>query len=215
MPGLDFEARFRREGEILVRLEHPNIARLLDAGSSGEGIPYFVPEYVEGVACTEWAGAKGRGLRTILESFTQVCDAVQFAHGNLIVHRDLKPSNILIDAGGTPHLLDFGISKFLGDSRGDQTATGFHAFSLNYASPEQILGRPATTADDVYSLGVLLYEMLTGGAPYRLAAMDLPEIVRFAGAAIHGEFGRYGGWIAELRRSNSLAARASGTEARK
>lgn len=181
-PGAGFEERFRRESEILGRLDHPGIARLLDAGTSDEGVPYFVMELVDGLPCTEWARAGNAARAEVVTLFLRICDAVQYAHGSLVVHRDLKPANVLVDAAGHPHLVDFGIARMLDGAQGEQTRTGFRAFSLNYASPEQILGKPATTSDDVYALGVILYELITGQPAYRLSAKELPEILRFAEA---------------------------------
>ncbi len=180
VPGAAFEERFRREGDILARLIHPNIARLLDAGTTPEGLSYIVMEYVEGHACNDWCQKRSTSIAETVRLFLRICETVQFAHGHLIVHRDLKPSNIIVDVAGEPHLVDFGIARLLDGAVDDNTRTGFRAFSLNYASPEQLLGKPATTADDVYALGVLLYELLTGQPPYRLATMELPEILRFA-----------------------------------
>ncbi|MEP6633695.1 MAG: serine/threonine-protein kinase [Luteimonas sp.] len=163
--------RFTRERQILARLEHPHIARLLDAGISGDNQPYLALEYVEGEAITDWCHARALELDKRLRLFLQVCEAVSHAHANLIVHRDLKPSNILVTALDEVRLLDFGIAKLLdsADQAPDNTRTGLRAaFTLHYAAPEQIRGEPVTTMTDVYSLGVVLYELLTDAKPYRL-----------------------------------------------
>jgi eukaryotic-like serine/threonine-protein kinase len=169
--GMDTELvvrRFRQERQILAGLEHPNIARLLDGGVSESGQPYFVMEHVEGAAITAFCREHVLSLRERLELFLSVCEAVGYAHRNLVVHRDLKPSNILVTADGTPKLLDFGVAKLLrSDDEAGNTLTraGQHAFTPEYASPEQLAGDPITTASDVYSLGVILYELLTGQRP--------------------------------------------------
>lgn len=162
--------RFRRERQILARLEHPGIARLLDGGTTSRGTPYFVMEYVEGKLLLDYCDEMGLGIRARLELFLKVCEAVEYAHERLIVHRDLKASNILVDAKGQPKLLDFGIAKVLEPDESGQltlTQTGMRQFTPDYASPEQIRGDQVTTATDVYSLGVLLYELLTGRRPLR------------------------------------------------
>ena len=162
--------RFSREREILARLQHPNIARLLDAGIGDGDRPYLVLEYVEGVPITEYCQVHALPVEARLRLFLQVCAAVSHAHANLIVHRDLKPSNMLVAEGHDVRLLDFGIAKLL-DHDGGQTAhprTEVRAFTLHYAAPEQIRGEPVSTLTDVYSLGVVLYELLTGEKPYRL-----------------------------------------------
>ncbi|GAB3338642.1 hypothetical protein GCM10027359_15090 [Marilutibacter aestuarii] len=172
-PGLtsnDLRLRFTREREILARLAHPNIARLLDAGISADGLPYLALEYVDGTPITDYCREYRVPLAQRLQMFRQICDAVSHAHANLIVHRDLKPSNILVTPAGEVRLLDFGIAKLL-DSEApapEQTGTGMRAFTLHYAAPEQIRGEPVTTMTDVYSLGVVLYELLTASKPYRL-----------------------------------------------
>jgi len=172
-PGLvepNLRLRFNREREILARLAHPHIARLLDAGVSHDGQPYLALEYIEGEPITDWCRARLVSLETRLKLFAQVCAAVSHAHANLIVHRDLKPSNIMVTPAGEVRLLDFGIAKLL-DSEGpppEQTRTGVRAFTLHYAAPEQIRGEAVTTMTDVYSLGVVLHELLSGARPYRL-----------------------------------------------
>jgi len=161
--------RFRTERQILAVLEHPNIARLLDGGTTADGLPYLVMEYIEGVRLDRYCDEHEFECRERVELFLEVCDAVAFAHRALIVHRDLKPGNILVTEDGAPKLLDFGIAKLLdaeaipgGD---DLTRTGLRPMSPGYASPEQIRGRPITTGSDVYSLGVVLYRLLTGRLP--------------------------------------------------
>src|SRR6476469_1456932 len=172
-PGLtdqNLRLRFARERQILARLAHPHIAGLLDAGVSSAGIPYLALEYVEGEPITQYWQRLDVPLDARLRMFRQVCAAVSHAHANLVVHCDLKPSNILVTKDGQVRLLDFGIAKLLdgGGPRIDHTRTGARAFTLHYAAPEQIRGAPVTTMTDVYSLGVVLYELLTGSKPYRL-----------------------------------------------
>ncbi len=172
-PGLadpNLRLRFSREREILARLAHPNIARLLDAGIGSEGQPYLALEYVEGVPITDYCQTHGLSVETRVKLFLQVCEAVSHAHANLIVHRDLKPSNILVTTSGDVRLLDFGIAKLLDDPEPAPAhpRTEVRAFTLHYAAPEQVRGEPVTTMTDVYSLGVVLYELLAGTKPYRL-----------------------------------------------
>jgi serine/threonine protein kinase len=165
--------RFQAERQILARLDHPNIARLLDAGTTEDGLPYFIMDYIVGVPVTRFAVAQKLSTRQRLELFLKICTAVEFAHRNLVVHRDIKPSNILANAEGEPKLLDFGIAKPLVDRAGDadQTGTQFRPMTRDYAAPEQVLGEAVTTATDVYALGVLLYRLLCGRMPYRRAAL--------------------------------------------
>ncbi|MBL8257582.1 serine/threonine-protein kinase [Pseudoxanthomonas japonensis] len=172
-PGLadpNLRLRFTREREILARLEHRNIARLLDAGIGGEGQPYLALEYVEGVSITDYCQANNISLEERLSLFLQICEAVSHAHANLIVHRDLKPSNILVTPSGDVRLLDFGIAKLLDDSEPAPVhpRTEVRAFTLHYAAPEQVRGELVTTMTDVYSLGVVLYELIANTKPYRL-----------------------------------------------
>ena len=157
---------FRRERRILARLEHPNIARFLDSGTTEEGLPYAVMEYVEGTPVTDYCDTLRLGIRKRLGIFLKICAAVQAAHQNLIVHRDLKPGNILVTDSGEPKLLDFGIAKLLDLSRvGETTQTQDRFLTPDYASPEHLAGELITTASDVYSLGLLLYSFLTGCLP--------------------------------------------------
>ncbi len=165
--GLDTDeimGRFLRERQILARLEHPAIARLLDGGVSDDGRPYFAMEYVDGAPITVHCDRLRLTLEQRLTLFIAVCEAVQYAHANLVVHRDLKPSNILVDAGGRPKLLDFGIAKLLSDEAGSTapTRSGWYAMTPEYAAPEQLRGEAVTTATDVYALGLILYELLSG-----------------------------------------------------
>ena len=170
-PGLadnDLRLRFTREREILGRLAHPHIARLLDAGISANGLPYLALERVDGIPVTDYCRQHRVDLDGRLEMFFQVCDAVSHAHANLIVHRDLKPSNILVTPAGEVRLLDFGIAKLLDlELAPERTRTGTRAFTLHYAAPEQLRGEPVSTMTDVYSLGVVFHELLAGSRPYR------------------------------------------------
>jgi serine/threonine protein kinase len=170
-------ARFKSERQMLATLEHPNIARLLDGGSTEEGTPYFAMELVEGQPLYEYCDSHKLDTSDRLRLFLEICSAVQYAHQRLIVHRDLKPGNILVTAEGKPKLLDFGIAKILdaAPESNESTATIFRFLTPEYASPEQVRGQPVTTASDVYSLGLLLYEMLTGHRPYGAAARDAPH----------------------------------------
>jgi tetratricopeptide (TPR) repeat protein len=156
--------RFRQERQILAALEHPNIARLLDGGATADGLPYLVMEYVEGTPIDEYC--RGLSIAARLRLFLQLCDAVQYAHRNLIIHRDIKPANVLVTAAGVPKLLDFGIAKLTSSEELRADATVTRLMTPDYASPEQLLGKPVTTATDVYSLGVLLFEILTGARPF-------------------------------------------------
>ena len=160
--------RFSQERRLLARLEHPGIARLLDGGVMDDGQPFLAMEYVEGRRIDEWCDARRLSLNERIGLFLKVCDAVEFAHRNLVIHRDIKPANILVTADGTPKLLDFGIARII--EEGGQvlaTATAAHALTLAYASPEQIEQQPLTTGADVYSLGVVLYQLLAGRRPYQ------------------------------------------------
>jgi len=183
--GMDTDfvlSRFRHERQILAGLEHAHIARLLDGGTTEDGLPYFVMEYVEGQAITHYCETKRLSVPERLRLFRLVCSAVQYAHQNLVVHRDLKPSNILVSVEGAPKLLDFGIAKLLhpelSPEAPTQTATGMRLMTPDYASPEQVRGLPITTASDIYSLGVVLYELLTGERPYQFKNYSPPEIER-------------------------------------
>jgi serine/threonine-protein kinase len=162
--------RFRHERQTLANLDHPNIARLLDGGTTSEGLPYFVMEYVEGEPLDEYCRSRTLGESDRLRLFRTVCGAVEVAHRNLVVHRDLKPDNILVTAEGVPKLLDFGIAKLLGAGEdGVVTRDTDRLLTLQYASPEQLRGEPVSTATDVFSLGVMLYELLSGVHPFERA----------------------------------------------
>jgi eukaryotic-like serine/threonine-protein kinase len=174
--------RFRRERQILASLDHPNIAALLDGGSTEDGLPYFVMEYIEGQPIHRYCAEKKLSVNERLRLVEQVCAAVAYAHRKQIVHRDLKPGNILVTEGGVVKLLDFGIAKLLdteliGDTL-EATATAMRLMTPEYASPEQVRGLPVTPASDVYSLGVLMYELLTGHRPYRLNSRAPHELAR-------------------------------------
>lgn len=176
--GLDapiVNQRFLAERQILARLEHPNIARLYEGGTAADGRPYFVLEYIEGQPIDRWCDVRKASLTERLELFLKVCDAVAYAHRNLVVHRDIKPGNILVDAAGQPKLLDFGIAKVLDPSslpfEAEATRTAQRAMTPGYASPEQISGGVITTATDVFSLGVLLYKLLTGQLPRQFPSL--------------------------------------------
>ena len=174
-------ARFRNERHILASLEHPNIARLLDGGVSLEGIPYLVMEMVEGGTIHTYCDSHRLDTTERLRLFLQICNAVEYAHQRLIVHRDIKPSNILVNFEGVPKLLDFGIAKILNPAAVgavESTVTLFRLLTPGYASPEQIRGETITTASDVYSLGVILYEMLTGHSPHGVRTRNVEEIGR-------------------------------------
>jgi len=180
--AIEIVRRFRTERQILANLEHPHIAHLLDGGETEDARPYFVLEYIDGVAIDIYCWHHRLSLHERLKLFLAVASAVSYAHQNLIVHRDLKPSNILVTADGVPKLLDFGIAKILKPtaelSSAEVTVTGQAPMTPQYASPEQIRGEPITTAADVYGLGLLLYELLSEKRPYRLRGRTLLEVER-------------------------------------
>jgi serine/threonine protein kinase len=183
--GMDTDSivrRFRTERQILAGLDHPNIARLLDGGTTADGRPYLVMEFVDGAPLGEFADARQLDTAARLEIFLQVAAAVQYAHQNLVIHRDLKPANVLVTRDGVPKLLDFGIAKLLNPEMAGQTlaptAAGLQLMTPEYASPEQVRGETVTTASDVYSLGVLLYELLTGRRPYQITSRAVADIAR-------------------------------------
>ncbi len=182
MDSYDIIRRFRNERQILASLNHSNIARLLDGGTTQEGSPYFVMEYIEGLPLIDYCDAQHMSIAARLRLFQIICAAVQHAHQNLVVHRDLKPKNLLVTPDGEPKLLDFGIAKFLNPEMSAQTiaptATAVRVMTRDYASPEQVRGQPITTASDIYSLGVLLYKLLTGHHPYQFKTPLLDEMER-------------------------------------
>ena len=209
--GADLVARFRSERRMLASLEHPGIARLIDGGVAADGRPYFAMEYVEGEPILAYADAAGLNVEERLRLFLAVCDAVAYAHRRLIVHRDLKPTNILVteaDGAPEPKLLDFGIAKLLDAAEGDTgeglTRTGHYLMTPEYAAPEQVTGGPVSTTTDVYALGVLLFELLTGHRPYVFADRSPQAVARAVceqepgrpstvagrgGGGLHGETG--------------------------
>ncbi|MEO6588222.1 MAG: serine/threonine-protein kinase [Pyrinomonadaceae bacterium] len=173
--------RFQKERNILASLEHPNVARLLDAGTTDDKIPFIAMEYVEGLPVDDFCNKNNLDLNERLDLFRKVCATVSFAHRNLIVHRDLKPSNILITEDGMPKLLDFGISKILSsdyEQVNSATVTKLGAMTPSYASPEQLANKSVTTATDIYSLGVILYELLSGHRPFENKEKDFKEIYK-------------------------------------
>lgn len=174
--------RLKTERQILARLNHPNIAKLLDGGTAPDGTPFIVMEYIEGRPVDNYCDDERLSLEARVRLFRSVCSAVHYAHQNLIIHRDLKPSNILVTADGTPKLLDFGIAKLLDERQAMHTLAVTHAdyrmLTPDHASPEQIQGQPITTASDIYVLGILLYELLTGRRPFNVTAIRLSEIER-------------------------------------
>lgn len=182
--------RFRNERQILARLEHPNIARLIDGGATSGGMPYYVMEYVEGEPLNLYCESRRTPLRERVEIFLNACAAVHYAHRRMIIHRDLKPSNILVKQDGTPKLLDFGIAKWLDPEKNDPAAEttigGFRIVTPAYASPEQMRGEPATVRSDIYALGVILFELMAGrrpssapgGDPFELPAQGWDESTR-------------------------------------
>jgi non-specific serine/threonine protein kinase/serine/threonine-protein kinase len=181
--GMDSDAilrRFSNERQILASLDHPNIARLIDGGTSRDGQPYFVMECVRGENIVDFARNRTLGLSERLDLFREVCSAVSYAHQNLVIHRDLKPSNILVNTAGVPKLLDFGIAKLLKSENLAETMTRHAVFTPEYASPEQIRGENLTTSTDIYSLGAILYELLTGVRPFAFEDKNLGQILQTA-----------------------------------
>ncbi|HLM61108.1 MAG TPA: serine/threonine-protein kinase, partial [Pyrinomonadaceae bacterium] len=174
--------RFRQERQILAELNHPNIARLLDGGTTDGNLPYLIMEFVEGDTLLEYAQKNNLALEERLKLFEQICLAVEYAHRQNVLHRDLKPSNILVANDGTPKLLDFGIAKLTDDGANQEmtemTLTGKWLMTPEYASPEQVRGEPLTPASDVYSLGIILYNLLTDKAPYKFPSRAPHEISR-------------------------------------
>jgi non-specific serine/threonine protein kinase/serine/threonine-protein kinase len=178
-------ARFKNERQILAGLDHPNIAKLLDGGTADDGTPYFVMELIQGEPITTYCDRHHLSVGARLGLFLQVCSAVQYAHQRLIIHRDIKPSNILVTPDGIPKLLDFGIAKIVAsDSQSnaaEETLTAFRVLTPRYASPEQVIGETITTTSDVYSLGVVLYELLAGVSPYRGGSTTGTELAFLVG----------------------------------
>jgi eukaryotic-like serine/threonine-protein kinase len=181
--GTDTETalnRFRSERQILANLEHPNIARLFDGGATEAGLPYFVMEYVDGTPLLEYAAPLS--IRQRVEMFRSICSAVEYAHQHRIIHRDIKPANILVSRDGTPKLLDFGIAKLVAANEDTKGATltlaGVRVMTPDYASPEQVRGEPVTLATDIYSLGLVLYELLTGQRAHHIEKCSPSEIER-------------------------------------
>ncbi|HWN09898.1 MAG TPA: protein kinase [Pyrinomonadaceae bacterium] len=175
--------RFRNERQILATLDHSHIAKLLDGGTTEDSLPYFVMEYVEGLPIYRFCDENKLTVKQRLGLFRQVCEAIHYAHRRLVIHRDIKPSNILVTCDGVPKLLDFGIAKVLNpslvaDITADPTATSMRLMTPEYASPEQVQGQPVSPATDVYSLGVLLYELLTGHRPYAIRNRAPYEVAR-------------------------------------
>jgi serine/threonine-protein kinase len=209
--NLDLEQRFRVEREILATLVHPNITRLLDAGNTPSGESFLVMEYVRGMPITRYCNERRLPLRARIELFCTVCDAVRFAHQHLVVHRDLKPANILVSDGGEVKLLDFGIAKLLEPAavNGEATATQLRILTPNYASPEHLLGQPMTTGSDVFSLGVVLYELLCGRRPYDWGGRTPWEI---AAAMREGEARPPSVRLSEPSRPDTDGSRANGQE---
>lgn len=177
-----FSERLRQERQILADLQHPYIARLLNGGVAENGCPYLAMEYVEGLPIQRFSAEHSLTEVERIELFLRVCEAVQFAHQNFVVHRDLKPDNILVTADGTPRLLDFGTAKLISPSpnmsEGELTRSGYFSYTPQYASPEQVLGKPITAASDTYSLGVLLFLLLTGKLPYQLEGLTTAEVLQ-------------------------------------
>ncbi|MBK7629239.1 MAG: serine/threonine protein kinase [Ignavibacteriales bacterium] len=175
--------RFQNERQTLANLNHPNISRLLDGGITDDGIQFLVMEYIEGIPIDEYCDAKKLGIKDRLNLFLKVAAVVQYAHKNLVIHKDLKPNNILITQDGEPKLLDFGIAKILSPENNPlETVTqrGIWNLTPEFASPEQINGEPITTSSDVYSLGIILYKLLTGHSPYKIKSVfhsDISKII--------------------------------------
>ena len=176
----ELERRFIAERQILANLHHPNIAGLIDGGTSESGTPYLVMEYVSGESIDEYCDRHRLTIGERVKLFIRVCDAVQYAHQNLIIHRDIKPSNVLVTKDGEPKLIDFGIAKPISSAEADKTKLGRRAMTPKHASPEQLLGDPVTTASDVYGLGILLYELLSGSFPFDMSSSSVDDVQQIA-----------------------------------
>jgi tetratricopeptide (TPR) repeat protein len=179
--GSSLAERFQFERQVLASLDHPGIARLLDAGTTPDGLPYFVMELVDGQRIDDWCRERGLRLRDRVALVERVCEALAYAHQHLVIHRDVKPANILVMGDGQPKLLDFGIATMLsaeGETSAGLTRTGLHSFTPEYASPEQVTRERVTTASDVYSLGVVLYQLLAERAPYAIKELSPLEAMR-------------------------------------
>jgi tRNA A-37 threonylcarbamoyl transferase component Bud32/tetratricopeptide (TPR) repeat protein len=190
MDSREIVNRFRAERQILANLTHPNIAAILDGGSTEDDLPYIVMEYIGGQPITEFAGAGQLSVRERIQLFLPVCLAVHYAHQKLVIHRDIKPGNILVTADGIPKLLDFGIAKLLDDNSPTAqglTVTGMRAMTPDYSSPEQIRGESLTTSSDVYSLGIVLFELLTGSHPYSTKGLSPSQLERLVCADDRGK----------------------------
>src|SRR5262249_41147043 len=175
----DILDRFRRERQILANLDHPNIATLFDGGTAADGRPFLVMEYVRGKPLDRYCRERDPDLQKRCHLFLKICEAVSYAHRNLVVHRDLKPSNILVTDDASPKLLDFGIARILeADSKWGRTALASRLVTPDYASPEEIRGEPVTTAADVYSLGAILYELLSGQRAHCFGTYHAREVER-------------------------------------
>src|SRR5690606_7338088 len=188
--GASGRERFRREAEILARLNHPHVTALIDSGSADDGTCWLAMPLVEGRRIDAWCEARGDDARAIVQLYLQVCEAVAYAHRNLVIHRDIKPSNVLVEAGGHARLLDFGIGQFT-DSNEDRTGTMWRALTPGYAAPEQLRGDPPSTAVDIYGLGALLHRLLTGRTPQAGAGTETTRpslLVRDAGDAYHRHY---------------------------
>ena len=196
----EMAARFRAERQILANLEHPNIARLLDGGAGADGMPYLVMEYVEGTPPLDYCERHALNTRQRILLFRQICSAVHYAHQRMVIHRDLKPGNILVAEDGTPKLLDFGIAKVFAPDVSENsqavTETGMQRMTARYSSPEQVRGETVTTASDVFSLGVILYELLTGRSPYGAADRSPLEVMN---AVCHEEAPKPSAVLRELQ----------------
>lgn len=205
----ELRARFRRERAILARLAHDRIARLYDGGVDAEGRPWFALEFVQGEPLTRWCDARKLSARARAKVFLDVLEAVAYAHRNLVVHRDLKPANVLVDESGRVKLLDFGIAKLLEDDEdASHTATGARLMTASYAAPEQVRGEPVSTATDVYTLGVMLYELMLGVLPYRADAQSRAALLQ---AIVHEEPERASRALARAGTDSAALAEARAT----